>query len=147
MRLIVKLSVPIALALLAAPSGAAIAAEHQHGSTSGKSDYSLSLRIDRVKAATGQVKFTVTPKGFTYVKVPDDGAPNVAGQGHAHIYVKDTATGKVRYIGWTGSGLTDWSDQDRLAAGKTYRVYAVFSENDHTERPGIRSRAVVVTVR
>ena len=147
MNLLTKTCVTIALTALALSSGVATAAEHQHGNGDGKSGYSLSLRIDRVKASTGQVKFTVTPKGFTYVKVPDDGAPNVVGEGHAHIYAKDTATGKVRYIGWTGNGLTDWSDPDRLVAGKTYRIYAIFSENPHTERSSIRSRAVVVTMR
>lgn len=127
-------------------TGVALASESHHGSRSERSDYSLSLRIDRVKASTGQVKFTVTPKGFTYIKVPDDGAPNATGEGHAHLYAKDISTGKVRYIGWTGNSLTDWSDDGRLVAGKTYRIYAIFSENDHTERPGIRSRAVTVTI-
>lgn len=147
MNLVTKTCATFAVTALALSSGVATAAEHQHGNGDGKSGYSLSLRIERVKSAAGQVKFTVTPEGFTYVKVPDDGAPNVVGEGHAHIYAKDAATGKVRYIGWTGNGLTDWSDPDRLVAGKTYRIYAIFSESDHTERSSIRSRAVVVTMR
>ncbi|MBM3689599.1 MAG: hypothetical protein FJW80_08110 [Actinobacteria bacterium] len=146
MRLLTRFVVPVLIASLALPTTVAIASDGHHASSSERADYSLSLKVDRVKASTGQVKFTVTPKGFTYVKVSDAGAPNVAGEGHAHIYAKDTDTGKVRYIGWTGNGLTDWSDPGRLKPGKTYRIYAIFSENDHTEQPRIRSRAVTVTM-
>lgn len=133
-------------ALVAVPATAANAADCRDSTGAPRSGYGLGFAIDKVKASTGQVKFTVTPKGFTYVKVSDEGEPNVKGEGHAHVYAKDTATGKVRYIGWTGNGLTDWSDPGRLKAGATYRIYAIFSENDHTEIPKIRSKAVEVTI-
>ena len=134
-------------ALVAVPATAANAADCPDSTSATRSGYGLGFAIDKVKPGTGQVKFTVTPKGFTYVKVSDDGAPNVKGEGHAHVYAKDVATGKVRYIGWTGNGLTDWSDPGRLKVGTTYRIYAIFSENDHTEVPKIRSKAVTVTIK
>lgn len=134
-------------ALVAVPATAANAADCHDSTGAPRSGYGLGFAIDKVKPGTGQVMFTVTPKGFTYVKVSDEGEPNVKGEGHAHVYAKDVATGKVRYIGWTGNGLTDWSDPGRLKVGVTYRIYAVFSENDHTEVPTIRSKAVTVTIK
>ena len=134
-------------ALVAVPATSANAAECHDSTGATRSGYGLEFAVDKVRASTGQVKFTVTPKGFTYVKVSDDGSPNVKGEGHAHVYAKNVATDKVSYIGWTGNGLTDWSDAGRLKKGATYRIYAIFSENDHTEVAKIRSKAVTVTIR
>ena len=51
---------------------------------------------------------------------------------------------KAKYIGWTGSGVTSWTIKKMLKTGTTYRVYAVFSENDHTENSKIKSNWVRV---
>jgi hypothetical protein len=88
--------------------------------------------------------FTIEPEGFVYKKVPYAGSKNVSGQGHAHIYAKADGAKKAKYIGWTGSGLTSWTDKKMLKAGTTYRVFAVFSENDHTEEKKIMSNWVLV---
>lgn len=102
------------------------------------------LTIDKTKPSTGQLMFTIEPEGFVYKKVPYAGGPNKAGQGHAHIYAKADGAKKAKYIGWTGSGLTSWTDKKMLKAGTTYRVFAVFSENDHTENKKIMSNWVLV---
>ena len=102
------------------------------------------LTIDKTKPSTGQLMFTIEPEGFVYQKVPFGGGKNVSGNGHAHIYAKADGAKKAKYIGWTGSGLTSWTDKKMLKAGTTYRIYAVFSENDHTENRKIKSNWVLV---
>lgn len=102
------------------------------------------LTIDKTKPSTGQLQFTIEPEGFVFKKVPYDGSKNVSGQGHAHIYAKADGAKKAKYIGWTGSGTTSWTDKKMLKAGTTYRVFAVFSENDHTEERKIMSNWVLV---
>jgi len=103
------------------------------------------LTIDQQKPKTGQLKFTIEPEGFAYKKVPYAGSKNVAGQGHAHIYAKAAGAKRATYIGWTGTGLTSWTDKGTpLKSGTTYRVYAVFSSNDHTEDRQIMSNWVLV---
>jgi len=102
------------------------------------------LEIDQLKPATGQLQFTIEPEGFAFKKVPYKGSKNVKGQGHAHIYAKADGAKKAKYIGWTGSGATSWTDKKMLKAGTTYRVFAVFSENDHTEDRKIMSNWVLV---
>jgi hypothetical protein len=101
------------------------------------------LTIDNLKPSTGQLEFTIVPEGFVFKKVPYKGSKNVPGQGHAHIYAKAEGAKKGEYIGWTGSGATSWTDKGKLKVGTTYRVWAVFSENDHTEAK-IRSNWVKV---
>jgi hypothetical protein len=102
------------------------------------------LTIDKTKPSTGQLMFTIEPEGFVYKKVPYGGGKNVSGTGHAHIYAKADGAKKAKYIGWTGSGLTSWTDKKMLKAGMTYRVFAVFSDNDHTENRKIKSNWVRV---
>ena len=102
------------------------------------------LTIDKTKPSTGQLMFTIEPEGFVYKKVPYGGGKNGSGTGHAHIYAKADGAKKAKYIGWTGSGLTSWTDKKMLKAGMTYRVFAVFSENDHTENRKIKSNWVRV---
>ena len=102
------------------------------------------LTIDKTKPSTGQLKFTIEPEGFVYKKVPYAGGKNVSGTGHAHIYAKADGAKKAKYIGWTGSGVTSWTIKKMLKTGTTYRVYAVFSENDHTENSKIKSNWVRV---
>ena len=106
---------------------------------------SIVLKIDKQRASTGQVTFTIKPKGFTFVQVSDEGSPNVEGEGHAHVYAREVGTKKDRYIGWTGSGMTSTTDRGRLKAGKSYQIFAVFSSNDHTEDWKVRSNTVVVS--
>lgn len=102
------------------------------------------LEIDQLKPATGQLQFTIEPEGFAFKKVPYKGSKNVKGQGHAHIYAKADGAKKAKYIGWTGSGATSWTDKKMLKPGTTYRVFAVFSANDHTEDRKIMSNWVLV---
>lgn len=102
------------------------------------------LTIDKTKPATGQLEFTIEPEGFAFKKVPYKGAANAAGQGHAHIYAKADGAKRASYIGWTGSGTTSWTDKGKLKAGTTYRVYAVFSSNNHTEDRRVMSNWVLV---
>ena len=102
------------------------------------------LTVDKLKPATGQLQFTIEPEGFSFKKVPYKGSKNVAGQGHAHIYAKADGAKKAEYIGWTGSGTTSWTDKGKLKAGTTYRVFAVFSENDHTEDRKVMSNWILV---
>ena len=102
------------------------------------------LTIDKTKPSTGQLMFTIEPEGFVYKKVPYAGGKNVAGTGHAHIYAKADGAKTAKYIGWTGSGLTSWTDKKMLKAGTTYLVYAVFSENDHSENRKIKSNWIRV---
>lgn len=102
------------------------------------------LTIDDLKPATGQLEFTIETEGFAFKKVPYKGSKNVDGQGHAHIYAKAEGAKKAKYIGWTGSGATSWTDKGMLKVGTTYRVFAVFSENDHTEDRQIMSNWVKV---
>lgn len=102
------------------------------------------LTIDKTKPSTGQLKFTIAPEGFVYKKVPYAGGKNVSGTGHAHIYAKADGAKKAKYIGWTGSGVTSWTDKKMLKTGTTYRVYAVFSENDHAEDRKIMSNWIRV---
>ena len=90
------------------------------------------------------MKFTIAPEGFVYKKVPYAGGKNVSGTGHAHIYAKADGAKKAKYIGWTGSGVTSWTDKKMLKTGTTYRVYAVFSENDHAEDRKIKSNWIRV---
>jgi hypothetical protein len=131
------------LLLLAVPTAAAHSGAHgaKQGNTAG---YAMTLKIDQLKPQTGQLRFTITPEGFTFKKVPYRGSRNVQGQGHAHLYA--IAEGKRRgtYIGWTGSGPTSWTDKKMLKKGTTYRIFAVFSSNDHTEDRKIQSNWVKV---
>jgi hypothetical protein len=106
---------------------------------------SIVLTIDKQRPSTGEVTFTIKPKGFTFVQVSDEGSPNVVGEGHAHVYAREVGTKKDRYIGWTGSGMTSTTDRGRLKAGKSYQICAVFSSNDHTENWKVRSNTVVVS--
>lgn len=102
------------------------------------------LTVDKLKPATGQLKFTIEPEGFVFKKVAYGGAKNVAGQGHAHVYAKAKGAAKAKYIGWTGSGTTSWTDKNMLKAGTSYQVYAVFSANNHTESKKVQSNWVLV---
>ncbi len=111
---------------------------------SGDDAMAMILTIDKTKPSTGQMMFTIEPKGFVYKKVPYAGSKNVSGTGHAHIYAKADGAKSAKYIGWTGSGLTSWTDKKMLKAGTTYRVFAVFSENDHSENRKIKSNWVRV---
>jgi hypothetical protein len=104
----------------------------------------INLTVNYLKASTGRLEFTIQPEGFEFKKVPYKGSKNVAGQGHAHIYAIAAGTKKRVYIGWTGSGATSWTDKGMLKVGTTYRVFAVFSENDHTEDRQIMSNWVKV---
>jgi hypothetical protein len=106
---------------------------------------SIVLTIDKQRPSTGEVTFTIKPKGFKFVQVSDEGSPNVEGEGHAHVYAREVGTKKDRYIGWTGSGMTSTTDRGRLKAGKSYQIFAVFSSNDHTENWKVRSNTVVVS--
>ena len=106
---------------------------------------SIVLTIDKQRPSTGEVTFTIKPKGFTFVQVSDEGSPNGEGEGHAHVYAREVGTKKDRYIGWTGSGMTSTTDRGRLKAGKSYQIFAVFSSNDHTENWKVRSNTVVVS--
>ena len=106
----------------------------------------ITMTIDKTKPATGQLTFTTVPTGFTYKKVPYAGSANVSGQGHAHMYCKADGQKKAKYVGWTGSGMTSTTDKKMLKAGTTYRCFAVFSENDHTEETTVRSNWVKVVV-
>jgi hypothetical protein len=139
--------IPLALAGLAATAPAALAddcsqAANQRQETGDAK--AIILTIDSLKTATGQLKFTIEPEGFSYKKVPYKGSKNVAGQGHVHIYAKADGAKKAKYIGWTGTGTTSMTDKNMLTKGTTYRVFAVFSENDHTEDTAIRSNWVKV---
>ncbi len=140
------------LIVLLALSGLVVAAPAAFGSDGARQSdsddtKSIALSIKTVKASTGQFRFTIVPTGFTYTKVPYAGSKNVAGQGHAHIYAIADGTKKRVYIGWTGTGATSWTDKGMLESGTTYRVFAIFSENDHTEDRTIMSnwRKVVVS--
>ena len=129
----------LVLAFAGLAVGAPLATAQQVGDAK-----AIILTIDKTKPATGQLMFTIQPEGFVYKKVPYAGGKNVSGQGHAHIYAKADGAKKAKYIGWTGSGLTSWTDKKMLKAGMTYRVFAVFSENDHTENRKIKSNWVRV---
>ena len=102
------------------------------------------LTIDDLKPSTGQLKFTIEPEGFSFKKVPYDGSKSKSGQGHAHIYAKAEGAKKAKYIGWTGSGATSWTDKGMLKVGTTYRVFAVYSDNDHTEDRQVMSNWIKV---
>lgn len=108
--------------------------------------YGLELTINKVKASSGQINFTVVPEGFDFKKVPYAGAANKQGVGHAHIYAKLDGAKKATYIGWTGKGLTDWTDKGMLKTGKTYRVFAVYSDSDHGEDRNVMSNWIKVTI-
>ncbi len=138
---------PALLALTAL--GALAPAAMAYGSdTNGKQTVgdakAIILTVDQLKPATGQLKFTIQPEGFSFVKVPYKGGKNVKGQGHAHIYAKADGAKKAKYIGWTGSGTTSWTDKKMLKAGTTYRVYAIFSANNHTEDRRVMSNWILV---
>ena len=130
----------LALAGLVVAAPAAFADERQQVGDA----KAIILEIDQLKPATGQLQFTIEPEGFAFKKVPYKGSKNMKGQGHAHIYAKADGAKKAKYIGWTGSGATSWTDKKMLKAGTTYRVFAVFSENDHTEDRKIMSNWVLV---
>jgi hypothetical protein len=134
---------PIALLALAgfAIAAPAALADSRQGTADAKA---IILTIDNLKPSTGQLEFTIEPEGFVFKKVPYKGSKNGAGQGHAHIYAKAEGAKKAKYIGWTGSGTTSWTDKGMLKVGTTYRVFAVFSENDHTEDTTVRSNWVKV---
>lgn len=138
MRRTTIVSLVLGLFLIAVPVASA------HSGTSGAKQgntagYAMVLQIDQLKTKTGQLKFTITPEGFTFKKVPYRGSKNVQGQGHAHIYALEQGKRRSTYIGWTGSGPTSWTDKGMLKKGKTYRVFAVFSSNDHTEARRVQS--------
>ncbi|MCX6392620.1 MAG: hypothetical protein NTX95_09025 [Actinobacteria bacterium] len=127
------------LALAGLAIGAPLATAQEVGDAK-----AIILTIDKTKPSTGQLQFTIEPEGFVYKKVPYAGGKNASGQGHAHIYAKADGAKKAKYIGWTGSGLTSWTDKKMLKAGTTYRVFAVFSENDHAEEWKVKSNWVLV---
>ncbi len=130
----------LALAGLVVAAPTALADSHQQV---GKAK-AIILEIDQLRPATGRLQFTIETEGFSFKKVPYKGSKSVKGQGHAHIYAKAAGAKKAKYIGWTGSGATSWTDKGMLKAGTTYRVFAIFSENDHTERRKIMSNWVLV---
>lgn len=138
MRRSMFVSFALGLFLIAIPAASAHSGAHgaKQGDTTG---YAMVLQIDQLKTSTGQLKFTITPEGFTFKKVPYRGSKNRQGQGHAHIYALEQGKRRASYIGWTGSGPTSWTDKKMLKKGKTYRVFAVFSANDHTEDRTIKS--------
>ncbi len=125
---------------IAAPVAAADSASRQ---TVGDAK-AIILTVDKLKPSTGQLEFTIEPEGFSFKKVPYGGSKSVKGQGHAHVYAKADGAKKAKYIGWTGTGTTSWTDKKMLKAGTTYRVFAVFSENDHTEDKKVKSNWVLV---
>lgn len=129
----------LALAGLAVAAPAALADERQVGDAK-----AIILTIDDLKPSTGQLEFTIETEGFAFKKVPYKGSKNVAGQGHAHIYAIAEGTKKRVYIGWTGSGATSMTDKGMLKVGTTYRVFAIYSENDHTEDRSIMSNWIKV---
>jgi len=129
----------LALAGLAVAAPAALADDYTAGDAK-----AITLTIDSLKPSTGQLKFTIETEGFTFKKVPYKGSKNVAGQGHAHIYAIAEGTKKRVYIGWTGSGTTSMTDKKMLKKGTTYRVFAIYSENDHTEDTSIMSNWIKV---
>lgn len=141
------------LALTGLVVAAPAALAHGHAGPSGKGllganeeiggAKAIILSIDKLQPKTGRLEFTIEPEGFTFEKVPYKGSKNAAGQGHAHIYAKVPGK-KATYIGWTGSGATSWTDKGMLKPGTTYRVFAVFSENDHTEDRAIMSNWIKV---
>lgn len=139
-RLHVALLATACLAI-AAPAAAADAPSARQSVGDAKA---IILTIDKLRPSTGQLEFTIEPEGFAFKKVPYGGAKSVKGQGHAHLYAKADGARKATYIGWTGSGATSWSDRKKLKPGTTYRVFAVFSENDHTEDRRIQSNWVLV---
>ncbi|MFM7246460.1 MAG: hypothetical protein ACKO2Y_03190 [Actinomycetota bacterium] len=130
--------------IVAAPAALAHSGAHADQRQEVGDAKAIILTIDNLKPATGQLKFTIVPEGFVFKKVPYKGSKNVAGQGHAHIYVIAEGTKKRVYIGWTGSGATSMTDKGMLKVGTTYRVFAIFSENDHTEDRSIMSNWVKV---
>lgn len=129
---------------VAAPAAFGHAGSHAGDRQSTTDAKAIILTIDDLKPATGQLEFTIEPEGFVFKKVPYKGSKNVAGQGHAHIYAKAEGAKRAKYIGWTGSGATSWTDKGMLKVGTTYRVFAVFSENDHTEDRAIKSNWIKV---
>jgi len=141
--------IPFALALLAVAALAPAALAHSGSHATVKQQVgnakAIILTIDDERPKTGRLKFTIEPEGFAFKKVPYKGSKNVKGQGHAHIYAKADGAKRAKYIGWTGSGATSWTDKGMLKAGTTYRVFAVFSENDHTENRKIMSNWVLVS--
>ena len=138
------LAVILVASVLAAPVAHA-SGDHGSGHDQPRDSMAIVLKIDKQRASTGEVTFTIKPKGFTFVQVSDEGSPNVEGEGHAHVYAREVGTKKDRYIGWTGSGITSTTDRGRLKAGKSYQIFAVFSSNDHTEDWKVRSNTVVVS--
>ena len=141
-------TIPFLIALLGLAALAPAALAHSGGQAAAKQEVgdakAIILTIDDERPKTGQLEFTIEPEGFAFKKVPYKGSKNVAGQGHAHIYAKADGARKAKYIGWTGSGTTSWTDKGMLKVGTTYRVFAVFSENDHTEDRKIMSNWVLV---
>ncbi len=131
----------ITIAAIAAPVAGAHSTAAKQGTADAKA---IMLTIDKLRPATGQLEFTIEPEGFVYAKVPYAGGKNVKGQGHAHIYAKADGAAKAKYIGWTGSGVTSWTDKKMLKKGTTYRVFAVFSANDHTESKRVQSNWILV---
>lgn len=129
--------------VLAVPVASA-ADDHGSAHEHARDAMAIVLKIDKQRPSTGQVTFTIKPEGFTFTQVSDEGSPNVEGEGHAHIYAREVGTKKDRYIGWTGLGVTSTTDQGRLKAGKKYRIFAVFSSNDHTENWKVRSNTVLI---
>lgn len=130
---------PLLIAALALAALAPAAAAQSVGDAK-----AIIFSVDKLKPKTGQLEFTIEPEGFSFKKVPYDGSKNVAGQGHAHVYAKADGAKRATYIGWTGTGTTSWTDKGMLKAGTTYRVFAVFSSNDHTEDRKIMSNWVLV---
>lgn len=129
---------------VAAPTAFAHAGSHASDRQDADDAKAIVLTVDNLKPSTGRLQFTIVPEGFSFKKVPYKGSKNAEGQGHAHIYAKAEGAKRAKYIGWTGSGATSWTDKGMLKVGTTYRVFAVFSENDHTEDTTIRSNWVKV---
>lgn len=135
MKRALTLALAFAMLAIAVPAASAKATD----------GYGIDLKVDSVDAAKGQITFSFTPKGFKYKKVPYAGGKDKPGQGHVHIYALADGAKKAKYIGWSATGTKNQTtDENMLKAGRSYRVYAVFSFNDHRERKRIMSNWVRV---
>lgn len=143
MRRLTTTALALAGLAVAAPAALADDCSRADGRQIGSAK-AIILSIDELQPKTGRLEFTIEPEGFAFTKVPYKGSKSVAGQGHAHIYAKAEGAKRAKYIGWTGSGATSWTDKGMLEAGTTYRVFAVFSENDHTEDRKIMSNWIKI---
>jgi hypothetical protein len=137
MKRALTLAIACAMLLVAVPAASAKATD----------GYGIKLTVDSVDAAKGTITFSFTPEGFSFKKVPYAGGKDQPGQGHVHIYALADGAKKAKYIGWSATGTKNQTtDKGMLKAGKSYRVFARFSFNDHRERKRIMSNWVRVTV-